>query len=86
MAVDHCSRDGEELFEMKRGLGSISKKSLNLSGDLNVVFDALGLPKNFVAVVEKNGKYFVRGKELRTDHPEEWSSVIIAEMAKNYLK
>jgi hypothetical protein len=56
------------------------------SGSFNVQFDELQVPKNFVAIIEKDGKYFIKDRELPMDHPEEWQSIIVAEMAKNYLK
>ena len=37
-------------------------------------------------ITEKDGRYFIKDRELPMDHPEEWQSIIVAEMAKNYLK
>jgi hypothetical protein len=35
---------------------------------------------------EEKGKFLLDGEELPSDHPEEWGPMIIAAMAKNYLK
>jgi hypothetical protein len=58
----------------------------HVGGSWNIQFDELQVPKNFVAITEKDGKYFIKDRELPMDHPEEWQSIIVAEMAKNYLK
>jgi predicted nucleic acid-binding Zn-ribbon protein len=55
-------------------------------GTWQVNFDELQVPKNFIAITEKDGKYFIKDKELPMEHPEDWQSIIVAEMAKNYLK
>jgi hypothetical protein len=52
----------------------------------NLKFDENFHPKNFLPFIEKNGKYYIDKKELPMDHPEEWQSIILAEMAKGLLK
>jgi hypothetical protein len=39
-----------------------------------------------VTLSEKNGKYFVDDQEVDPNHPEEWGSIMLAKMAKSYLK
>jgi hypothetical protein len=67
-----------QMARVKAGSGS--------AGTWNVKFEEFDVPKNFVPITEKDGKYFIRDKELPMDHPEEWQAIIVSEMAKNYLK
>ena len=83
---------------MARGPRSTAKKrqanlaidGLKISSSGNVKwslkFDEHFHPKNFLPLMEKDGKYYINGKELPLDHPEEWQSIIFVEMAKSYLK
>jgi hypothetical protein len=52
----------------------------------NLKFDENFHPKNFLPLMEKNGRYYINRKALPMNRPEEWQSIILAEMAKNYLK
>ena len=72
---------------LKAGKLNVGNIKISTAGNVkwSLKFDKNFHPKNFLPLMEKNGKYFINKKVLPMNHPEEWQSIILAEMAKNYL-
>jgi hypothetical protein len=80
MGFNHASQNGKELLEMMdenwdRDDPSPHPRDTRLRTD-----------PNWMMFTENNGKYAIDGIELPADRPEEWGSIMIAEIAKRYLK
>jgi hypothetical protein len=61
-------------------------KEMSLGEILNLVRDCFEKPRNEMLLREDAGNYFLNGVPLPADHPEEWGRIIIARMAKGYLR
>jgi hypothetical protein len=52
-----------------------------------VVLEAVAkYEKGYLLISAKNGKYFIDGRRLDPNHPEEWGSIILSEIAQNLLR